>query len=76
MAARKGQMCSHQKKANRSRDNDRLGDVSIIPLAVEDSPEDERQSRERLAGYFAILREWDQRLTQNESQEVPEFHQP
>lgn len=76
MAARKGQIGSPHKKANRSRDTDRLGDVSIIPLAVEDSPEDERQSRERLAGYFAILREWDQRLTQNESQEVPEFHQP
>ena len=39
-------------------------------------PGDERQRRERLADYFAILREWDQRLTQNESQEVPEFHQP
>jgi len=76
MAARKGQMGSPHQNANRSRENDRLGDVSIVPLAVEDSPEDERQSRERLAGYFAILREWDHRLTQNESQEVPEFHQP
>ena len=67
---------SPHRKANRSRENDRLGDVSIVRPAVEDSPEDERQRRERLAGYFAILREWDQRLTQNESQEVPEFHQP
>lgn len=31
---------------------------------------------ERLARYFAILREWDQRLTQNESQEIPKFHEP
>ena len=76
MAARKGQMGSPHKKANRSRDNDRLGDVSIIPLAVEDSPEDERQSRERLAGYFAILREWDRGLAQTEPQEIPEFYEP
>jgi len=76
MAARKGQMGLPHRKANRSRENDRLGDVSIVRTGVEDSPEDERQSRERLAGYFAILREWDERLRQNESQDVPGFHQP
>jgi|SRR5687767_6080639 len=31
---------------------------------------------ERLAGYFAILREWNQRLTENEPQEIPKFHEP
>jgi hypothetical protein len=53
-----------------------MGEVSTIRSGVEDSAEDERQTRERLAGYFAILREWDLRLTQNESQEASEFRQP
>ena len=53
MAARKGQMGSPHQPANRSRENDRLVDVSIVPLAVEGSPEDERQIRERLReAYF------------------------
>lgn len=30
---------------------------------------------ESLAGYFAILREWDQRLTENDPQEIPKVHE-
>lgn len=76
MAARKGRMGSSHRKANRSRETDGSGDVSVVRTGVEDSLEDERKSRERLAAYFAILREWDLKLRQDESQDVPEFRQP
>lgn len=63
-------------EANRSRENDRLGEGSSNGTRIEGEAADERQTRERLADYFAILREWDLRLRHNESQDVPEFRQP
>ena len=31
---------------------------------------------EILASYFAILREWNERLTENEPQEIQKLHEP
>jgi hypothetical protein len=64
------------EKASRCRENDRQVEVSSVNPSVADTAEDERQIRETLAQYFAILREWDQRLRQNESENVPEFREP
>ena len=61
------------EKADRSRENDCVDDVSAGQTLGEDTAADERQTRERLAEYFAILREWDLRLRRNESHDVPEF---
>jgi hypothetical protein len=73
MAARKRRMRASLEKANGSRQNDPLGEVSSEQTCVEQAAADERQTRERLAEYFAILREWDLRLRPNESLDVPEF---
>lgn len=64
------------EKASRCRESDRQVEVSSVNPSVADTAEDERQIRETLAQYFAILREWDQRLRQNESENVPEFREP
>src|SRR5262245_61644209 len=49
--------------------------ISTQP-GTENEAADDRQSRERLAEYFAILREWDLRLRHSESQDVQELRQP
>ena len=73
MAAGKRRMQASLEKADQSRENDCEDEVSAGQTLNEDAPADERQTRERLAEYFAILREWDLRLRHNESQDVPEF---
>jgi hypothetical protein len=73
MAAGKGRMQASLEKANQSCENDCEDEVSAGQTLAEEAAADERQTRERLAEYFAILREWDLRLRHNESQDVPEF---
>jgi hypothetical protein len=60
-------------KPNLCRENDCTDGVSAGQTLAEETAADERQTRERLAEYFAILREWDLRLRHNESKDVPEF---
>jgi hypothetical protein len=73
MAAAKRRMQTSLKNVKRSRENDDEAEVFAGQTLVEDGAADGRQTRERLAEYFAILREWDLRLRHNESQDVPEF---
>ena len=73
MAAGKRRMQASLEKADQSRENDCEDEVSAGQTLNEDAAADERQTRERLVEYFAILREWDLRLRHNESQDVPEF---
>jgi hypothetical protein len=49
--------------------------VSRAGLSVEITAEEDEQIRQRLAEYFAILREWDLRVRQTESQNESEFRQ-
>jgi hypothetical protein len=60
-------------EASRSRENDCVDEVSADQTFTEGAATDERQTRERLVEYFAILREWDLKLRQKESQDVPVF---
>jgi hypothetical protein len=76
MAAARRPMQASLEKANRSRENDAVEEVSAEQVSAEEEAVDERQIRERVADYFAILREWDLRLRRTESQDVPEFRQP
>ena len=76
MAASRIRRRASLENANGRRENDSLGEVSAGQTCTEEEAADDRQTRERLADYFAILREWDLRLRHNESQEVPEIRQP
>ena len=73
MAAGKRRMQASLEKADQSRENDCEDELSAGQTLTEEAAAGERQTRERLAEYFAILREWDLRLRHNESQDVPEF---
>ncbi len=76
MAASRIRRRASLEKANGRRENDNLDEVSAGQTCTEDEAADNRQTRERLADYFAILREWDLRLRHNESQDAQEFRQP
>ena len=65
MADRVGRRRSPQRKATRSRENDRRDEVCQTQGSVDSAPDEEKQIRETLAEYFAILREWDLKLRQN-----------
>ena len=65
MADRVERRRSPQRKATRSRENDRRDEVCRTQASVDSTPDDEKQIRETLAEYFAILREWDLKLRQN-----------
>lgn len=73
MAPGKKRMQASLEKADQSRENDCEDEVSAGETLTKEAAADERQTRERLVEYFAILREWDLRLRHNESQDVPEF---
>jgi hypothetical protein len=73
MAAARRRVQASLEKANQSREHDCQDEVSAGRPVPEDAAAIERQTRERLAEYFAILREWDLRLRHNESKDVPEF---
>ena len=60
----------------RHRESDRKIMVSRAGEDVEITTEEEEQIRQRLAEYFAILREWDVRLKQSESEDTVDFHRP
>jgi hypothetical protein len=51
-------------------------EVSTVEAGADRSTEEERDVRETLAEYFAILREWDLKLRENESSGNPDFRQP
>jgi hypothetical protein len=72
MADRQRRKRLSTEKASRCREDDRESEVSSVSPSVADTAEDERQIRERLADYFAILREWDLKLRQNDTES--EFH--
>ncbi len=76
MAASKIRRRASLEKANGRRENDSLDEVSAGQTLTEEAAADERQTRERLADYFAILREWDLRLRHHESQDVLGFRRP
>ena len=73
MAASKIRRRASLENASGRRKNDGLDEVCTGQTCTEEEAADDRQTRERLAEYFAILREWDLRLKRNESQDVPEF---
>jgi hypothetical protein len=62
MADRKPRGSLREKTAIGSRDNDRSDRVSSVDPSVDASREEDRQIRETLAEYFAVLREWDLKL--------------
>lgn len=68
MADRVGRRRSPQRKATRSHENDRSDEVCRKQASVDSPPDDEKQIRETLAEYFAILREWDLKLRQNDAE--------
>jgi hypothetical protein len=73
MAAGRRRVQASVEKANQGREHDCVDEVSAGETLTEEAAADERQTRERLVEYFAILREWDLRLRHNESQDVHEF---
>ena len=69
----------HSRRADgvaRHREGDRKIMASRAGEDVEITTEEEEQIRQRLAEYFAILREWDVRLKQSESEDTVDFHRP
>jgi hypothetical protein len=65
MADHVGRRRSSQRKVTRSLESDRRDEVCGKQASVESTTDDEKQIRETLAEYFAILREWDLKLRQN-----------
>lgn len=62
-----------QNVAARGR-RDSAVEVSRSGASAAAITEEERQIREKLVEYFAILREWDLKLRLDGSEDIPEFH--
>jgi hypothetical protein len=69
MADRQRRRRFSKESASRRRENDdRNAEVSRADQRLDCTAEDERLIRERLAEYFAILREWDLKLRENDTE--------
>lgn len=76
MARRSRRSASRADGVAKYRQSDPKPAVSRAGQSVEIAAEEEEQIRQRLADYFAILREWDVRLKQSESEDTFDFHRP
>jgi len=69
MADRQRRRRLSKESGSRRRENDdRKAEVSGPGQRLDCTAEDERLIRERLAEYFAILREWDLKLRENDTE--------
>jgi hypothetical protein len=68
MADRQRRRRLSKESASRSRENDDRDAEVSSDQRLDCTAEDERLIRERLAEYFAILREWDLKLRENDTE--------